>query len=109
MSITYHGSNHRTGTGGFLVEKVDHRGVDVEHIGPLEHHVRHSPDGFAWGYHGSGPSELARCLLLDAVGDEAGYQDFKREVVARWPMHGNWTITAEEIQAWADVWKGART
>lgn len=38
---------------------------------PLTHHRRHSPDGFAWGYGGSGPSELARCLLIDALGDEA--------------------------------------
>lgn len=36
---------------------------------PLEHHVRHSPDGFAWGYGGSGPSELARCILLDHFDD----------------------------------------
>jgi hypothetical protein len=38
---------------------------------PLHHHVKHSPDGFAWGYHGSGPAELARCLLIDALEDDA--------------------------------------
>lgn len=38
---------------------------------PLTHHVRHSPDGFSWGYAGSGPADLARCLLIDALGDEA--------------------------------------
>jgi hypothetical protein len=32
---------------------------------PLRHAVRHSPDGFQWGYGGSGPAELARCILLD--------------------------------------------
>lgn len=36
----------------------------------LEHHVRHSPDGFAWGYGGSGPADLARSILIDALGDE---------------------------------------
>lgn len=39
--------------------------------GSLTHHVRHSPTGFGWGYGGSGASELARCLLLDALGDDA--------------------------------------
>jgi len=33
----------------------------------LTHHVRHSPTGFSWGYEGSGPAELARCLLIDVL------------------------------------------
>jgi len=37
----------------------------------LPHHVRHSPDGFSWGYGGSGPADLARCILIDALGNEA--------------------------------------
>lgn len=37
----------------------------------LAHVLRHSPDGFAWGYHGSGPADLARSLLIDALGDDA--------------------------------------
>jgi hypothetical protein len=40
-------------------------------VGLLAHHVKHSPTGFSWGYAGSGPSELARCLLIDALGDRA--------------------------------------
>ena len=32
---------------------------------PVTHRVRHGPDGFAYGYEGSGPAELARCLLID--------------------------------------------
>jgi len=38
---------------------------------PLRHISKHSPTGFAWGYAGSGPAELARCLLIDALGDAA--------------------------------------
>lgn len=34
--------------------------------------VYHSPDGFEWGYAGSGPSDLALNLLVDAVGPERG-------------------------------------
>ena len=41
----------------------------------------HSPDGFQWGYRGSGPAQLALAILLDATnGDQAiaelAYQDF---------------------------------
>lgn len=33
--------------------------------------VRHSPTGFSWGYGGSGPADLARSLLIAALGDKA--------------------------------------
>ena len=60
----------------------------------------HSPTGFAWGYGGSGPAQLALALLMDALGDQGMaltyYQEFKRDHVARWD--GNWSIKAEEIQ-----------
>jgi hypothetical protein len=38
---------------------------------PLRHHRKHSPAGFEWGYLGSGPAELARCLIIDHLGDRA--------------------------------------
>jgi hypothetical protein len=73
---------------------------------PLHHEVRHSPDGFAWGYAGSGPAELARCLLLDAMGWPAGevaYQDFKFDVVANWPGDEAFEITDADILQWVSV------
>jgi hypothetical protein len=45
---------------------------------PLPHHVRHSPDGFNWGYGGSGPSDLARSLLIDFFGQEADCPECER-------------------------------
>lgn len=70
----------------------------------------HSPTGFEWGYHGSGPAQLALALLADAVGDEFAqdaYQDFKRIVVAS--LAGtSWTMSEAEIKAWADAWRGTR-
>lgn len=60
----------------------------------------HSPTGFAWGYGGSGPAQLALALLMDALGDQdmalTHYQEFKRDHVARW--NSTWSITAEDIQ-----------
>jgi len=64
------------------------------------HEVRHSPDGFNWGYGGSGPSELARCLLLEVLGHDKGYQDFKWDFVCTWD--DNWEITDEDIKQWAE-------
>jgi hypothetical protein len=32
---------------------------------PLRHFVKHSPDGFEWGYAGSGPSDLSLAILAD--------------------------------------------
>lgn len=60
----------------------------------------HSPSGFAWGYGGSGPAQLALALLVDALGDvelaETHYQDFKFELVAGWG--DSWSISAQEIR-----------
>jgi hypothetical protein len=47
----------------------------------------HSPDGFNWGYGGSGPAQLALALLADALGDDQRaqrlYQDFMFKVIGR--------------------------
>ncbi len=69
-------------------------------IGTLPHLVRHSPDGFEWGYHGSGPADLARSivgdLLEEADPDPADYQDVKRALVAKLPEKGG-TITEDQV------------
>jgi len=76
---------------------------------PLEHLVHHSPDGFNWGYGGSGPADLARSIIADVTGDEnphpAIYQPFKWEFVSSW---GNrWEISLDEIRAWLEKRKAA--
>lgn len=71
---------------------------------PLPHHVLHSPDGFCWGYGGSGPAELARCLLLHFTGqDDVSpwlYQKFKDDVIARLPQNRDWTLTFDQVRDW---------
>ena len=66
--------------------------------------MNHSPTGFAWGYGGSGPAQLALALLLDALEDEdlalRHYQEFKRQKVAGW---GNtWSISRRKICAFIE-------
>jgi len=69
----------------------------------LKHYVMHSPDGFEWGYGGSGPSELSRCILIDYFGSisEANkyYQKFKCDVISK--IKGiSWVITSDDIKNW---------
>lgn len=61
----------------------------------------HSPDGFEWGYGGSGPAQLALALLLEETSiDEACayYQAFKWDIVARWDKDG-WELPSEQVQS----------
>jgi hypothetical protein len=63
--------------------------------------VNHSPTGFAWGYGGSGPSQLALAILVHHLKDKQEalryYQDFKNEVVAN--LKGNdWVINSDDIE-----------
>ena len=49
----------------------------------------HSPDGFAWGYGGSGPSQLSLAILLRIFGEKIArenYQDFKFKEIAILPQ-----------------------
>lgn len=51
----------------------------------LPHIERHSPDGFNWGYAGSGPADLALSILTDFAGKDLAekfYQKFKFAFVA---------------------------
>lgn len=71
---------------------------------PLRHVVVHSPDGFNWGYGGSGPADLAYAILADYLGDEKLaaelHQAFKWDVVARLDQRADWTITGEDVDRW---------
>ena len=94
---------------GFLMVTIDLNGKP---IGSLCHYVKHSPTGFECGYGGSGPADLARCLLIDHKGLQSlaeresvipgvdrHYQDFKAEVVAGLDPTG-FELPAEKIDEW---------
>lgn len=59
----YKGFNERTDRGGFLVTK-DGQALKADKSQKVSNH---SPDGFNWGYGGSGPAQLALALLLEEV------------------------------------------
>ena len=52
----------------------------------------HSPDGFAWGYGGSGPAQLALAIMLEVKGEAFGYQDFKWKEIANLPQDKDFEI-----------------
>jgi hypothetical protein len=55
----------------------------------------HSPDGFNWGYGGSGPAQLALAIILELTGKSDGYQDFKWNIIAGLPIGKDFEITFE--------------
>ena len=92
----YKGKRRGEGVGGQLIAVQDN-GEEY----PLEHIERHSPDGFNWGYGGSGPADTALSILTDCLGMEYAnqlYQLFKWEIVASWG--DEWSITEERIREW---------
>jgi len=50
--------------------------------GPSQDIYNHSPDGFNWGYGGSGPAQLALAIQLKLTGRAAGYQKLKWQLIA---------------------------
>ncbi|GGM73877.1 hypothetical protein GCM10009017_24760 [Halarchaeum rubridurum] len=66
--------------------------------------ARHSPSGFAVGYRGSGPAQLALAVLLDYTDNAAlareHYQTFKDEVISQleYGADGTWTLTDADIE-----------
>lgn len=64
--------------------------------------MRHSPTGFAWGYGGSGPAQLALAMLADALGDDREalriYQRFKEVLIARLPGDEGFAISANLVR-----------
>lgn len=95
MKVSYKGEPHFSGE-----VYVNGAPLDPE---PSQRVWNHSPDGFAWGYGGSGPAQLALALLLvELDADEAVHlhQVFKREFIAGLPQEGRWKFDVD-IRSWA--------
>lgn len=67
--------------------------------------VWHSPDGFEFGYHGSGPADAALNILLLFVTEAEArryHQDFKSDFVARIDQEKGGKISAKAIRNWLE-------
>lgn len=69
----------------------------------LKHDGHHSPYGFAFGYGGSGPSDLARAIVADFTGekdpDPRLYQEFKWAWVARLQGDGPHILSDSKLES----------
>lgn len=64
----------------------------------------HSPTGFAWGYGGSGPAQLALAILLKETDKKTAqqlYQIFKDEVIAALPKE-EWMLKSGVVHVWIE-------
>ena len=74
--------------------------------GPSQRIVNHSPDGFGWGYGGSGPSQLALAIVFYYCKNKSKaikiYQDFKWDIIAELPQT-DFEISETSIRQWIDI------
>jgi hypothetical protein len=126
-SVTYKGIRTLDGRGGefrVVVELIGPREKAYKYpLKPRNDLFNHSPDGFAWGYEGSGPAQLALALLahhLEKAPDDvvparlaAGvdaeekvttdelaaklHQRFKAAVVAGFKYDEGWELRSDDI------------
>jgi hypothetical protein len=69
----------------------------------LVHRRVHSPEGFAWGYRGSGPADLAHSILTLEIGEEATAAvalRFRDDVVARLSQHEPFELGSKLVWDW---------
>lgn len=103
MSILYRGTRDPA-SGRCRVVAVDaETGAERELKAIRRRDVRfHSPDGYEWGYGGSGPAQLAQDLVREVLTREPPawlYQAFKWEFIAGLP-HEAWELSAATITQW---------
>lgn len=69
----------------------------------------HSPSGFAWGFMGSGPAQLALAILADATGDDAfavrHHQDFKADIIATFQTDHAFAISQRKVLEIVELYK----
>lgn len=64
----------------------------------------HSPDGFNWGYGGSGPAQLALAIMLEFTDKDIAsrlYQDFKFKIIADLPQGKDFELKLD-IKKWIE-------
>ena len=88
--VVYH-ENH------FLIEKYFLTPKESQKL------FNHSPDGFEWGYGGSGPAQLSLAILLDFTGDKdislKNYQNFKYDIISNFDRE-SFNLSEREIKNW---------
>mgnify|MGYP000848299483 FL=1 len=91
--------------GTVVVTSTRDRGKSETPLDPRFDLVRKSPTGFAWGFAGSGPHQLALALLADATGDDrvalALMSPFAHRVLASIPADEPWSMSDTIVRSLA--------
>lgn len=100
---------------GYIDRTTDDAKVDIYEndvkIGPLHNRMdvfRHSPDGYSWGYGGSGPHQLAGNLLMHMLGGNKAaaeiarqyYHQFVNDFLCKVDMAEPIEIREEDVRQW---------
>jgi hypothetical protein len=108
-SKSYHG--WRESNGDAVVDVIEND-KDPSPLNPRNDIDNHSPDGFEWGYGGSGPAQLALALIADATGKDSYaqvlHQDFKFKYITTLPQKKEWHMSAEEVRKYVEELLRAR-
>lgn len=95
------------GSAGLIVGEAESRAVFIDGVYLTPHRSQelrnHSPNGFCWGYGGSGPSQLALAILLEFADELTAldnYQIFKWEIIAKLPMDENFSFPMSKVKDW---------
>ena len=85
-----------------IVEVEQNGNVSLLPLGPSLQIANHSPDGFNWGYDGSGTTQLALGILYEVTGDAElarnYYPFFTSDHVSRWGEV--WEMSESEVRRW---------
>src|SRR5262249_34736577 len=108
MSTKIYSGARKVQLGGAIVTVRDSTAPSgARELAPRNDLRNHSPDGFEFGYSGSGPAQLALAICADVLGDDERalrvYQDFKRVMIA--PIDGDeFSITeARALEVIAEI------
>lgn len=77
--------------------------MDGTQIDPRYDLANHSPDGFSWGYDGSGPAQLALAMLCTLTDDDkaqANYQTFKSKFLSTLDMESDFEMDLAVVRPW---------
>lgn len=86
-----------------IIEQI-RRADDAPRPVELLHRGVHSPEGFEWGYAGSGPADLAYSILLTEIGEQPTppvYLRFRDDVIARLPR--SFRLQADLVWSWIEA------
>lgn len=101
--MLYDNEKHHRVRGKFEDDIIMSRDPDGSPVVNIEQALKlHSPNGFEWGYGGSGPADFALNILLRYTTKEIAYelhQDFKWKFVGALPREGG-IIRGSVIRDW---------